>query len=199
MNGPNFWGFIPKAIPIVGIDIGLKGALAYVWANQEREIVSAKVFDLPHKTLFERKVLDIKRLMELIEDHCFMQPACVAIEEPVLSYNAGAIRSSGKSLVTSLTNYGRLSYVLETCFDADRCFSVAATTWKRHLGVGKDKHESVRIACENFPDVEEYLVRKSARGRDIIEDGRAEALLIAWYAMKNLWLPDRSEQPGSRV
>lgn len=49
--------------------------------------------------------------------------------------------------------------------------------WKRYFGLGKDKEQSRAEALRLYPDVAQELARKK-------DAGRAEAILIARYAMR---------------
>jgi len=54
---------------------------------------------------------------------------------------------------------------------------VTPAVWKRSYGLGKDKHASLHKARLMFPTAELHLAK---------HDGRAEALLIAHYALNRL-------------
>lgn len=54
---------------------------------------------------------------------------------------------------------------------------VPPSTWKAELGLTSDKNKSLELARELFPEAKEYLKLKK-------HDGRAEALLLAYYLMK---------------
>ena len=182
---------------IIGIDIGLKGAIAFTWwrhnmdaeGYQDRKLLKACVHDLPHKDLWHRRSLDTLALQGLIEDKCSIAPAVVACEVPLASYNN--MGNSGKSMVTSIANFGRMTCALEGVLEKDRVFFIAPNTWKAHVGVSKDKNEAIRLATEIFPCQADRFSEKAKNGKVSIKDGRAEALLIAYYAMNNLWLPNR--------
>lgn len=59
-----------------------------------------------------------------------------------------------------------------------RCTTIAPIVWKRAAKVTKNKAYSLTLAKKAFPSAVSFLLRKK-------DEGRAEALLIAQYALRN--------------
>lgn len=72
---------------------------------------------------------------------------------------------------------------------------VEPTVWKKALGLPKAKGAAVSKALKLFPRAE---LGHSYRGRMIYSDGRAEALLIAHYAVTSAILRRKAGSPSSR-
>jgi crossover junction endodeoxyribonuclease RuvC len=90
------------------------------------------------------------------------------------------VHSMPKQGVASSFGFGRSKGVVEGVFAMARrpLVYVAPSTWKRHLGLSKDKGASRQRAVELWPDRADLF--KLAK-----HDGRAEAALIArWYLTK---------------
>lgn len=76
-------------------------------------------------------------------------------------------------------NYGRVLGVLEAL--GIQIVHVPASKWKPAMGLrGEDKATSVALAAQLFPHLKDQLY--GPRGAPL--DGRAEALLIAYYGSK---------------
>lgn len=138
---------------LIAIDPGLSGGIAAI----DYEGNALWVTDLPHLEVNGHQVLDTAQVKRLTTKY-----TTVILERPyILPKQRGA--------ATIYINYGRLTA-------AFKCWKeVAPATWKKGLGLGRQKEASLRLAREHFPGMEDRLARKK-------DDGRAEALLIGlWY------------------
>lgn len=141
---------------IVAIDPGLSGGMAFV---PYPHYSGAKVWDLPY--LF--KMVDPETIKFLLAPYEF---DVVVFEKPQWRRGLGA-----KSVMTTFFNYGRATSAFTSYLE------VEAQTWKKDLGLSKDKKESLDLARELFP----HLVDELKRMKD---NGRAEALLIGHWCLK---------------
>lgn len=63
-----------------------------------------------------------------------------------------------------------------------RVVTVRPQEWKRHFGLhGGDKYQSMKLAGELFPELKDEFRRVT------MDDGKAEAMLIAQYGKDVLW------------
>ena len=160
----------PKNLYAYGIDPGIHGAVAQIeWDRDSQAVVNTYFVNLPyHDGLvypYERVVLE-------------MAPAdrIVVIEEPIM---AAGRPISAKSVRSTLTNFGRLTLWVERFLHAD-WVGVAPRTWKKELGLSRNKAESFAMAKELFGidlDQKKY-------GNKQNREGLAEALLIAYYGLR---------------
>lgn len=147
----------PKFSRYVGIDPGKQGAIAHLFIMKEGtrfKFVQASVYDLPYDDVG----LQYEELPRLTKHE-----AVVTVERPQWRYAHGPNQA-----ITPWFNYGRLSTRYPDWTE------VAPATWKKALGLDKDKDKSRAMAAKLFPGLAEQLKRKK-------DDGRAEALLIAYY------------------
>ena len=154
---------------IVGIDPGLKGAVAFL--NSEAKGNQILVRDMPTVPTGQGD----KREINLPELAALVKSGSVdfAVVEQV-----GAMPGQG---VTSMFNFGR-SYggilgVLAGLGIAT--YRVTPGKWKKVMGVSSDKDQARRVASELMPlSSESWPLKK--------HDGRAEAALIALYGFLNI-------------
>jgi hypothetical protein len=147
----------------IAIDPGLSGAIAIL--NADGVIESLR--DLPIIRDLSLAWVDGSELSSIIAAAVRGRTA-VAMVERVSSMPGQGIASSFLFGV----GFGSILSVLQT-----RQIPIEFVTpavWKRSYGLGKDKHASLHKARLMFPTAELHLAK---------HDGRAEALLIAHYAM----------------
>lgn len=145
----------------LGIDPGLTGALALLDADGQPELVA----DLP--IIRDRSLawVDGNRLQSMLLEAIQGRP-CRAVVERVSAMPRQGVASSfafGVGFGSILATLQTLRLPLEL---------VTPATWKRTLGLSSDKRASLDKARLLFPSAELHL-RK--------HEGRAEALLIAWW------------------
>ena len=153
---------------IIGIDPGVSGAVAFI-----RDDDTAYVLDMPTtRSQLGKTALDVNG--SLLFDALFLSDSRdVAYVEQVQSRP----RQAGQFAFG--VNYGRVLGVLEAL--GIQIVHVPASKWKPAMGLrGEDKATSVVLAAQLFPHLKDQLY--GPRGAPL--DGRAEALLIAYYGSK---------------
>lgn len=143
-----------------GIDPGCKGALA--WVTPEGKFVGIE--DLPTTDRDWLDFLDVPHT--LFNCYCTMEDVHAL---------------PGQSTVAGFTfgkNVGKAELLAERLSPADAPLKVSPQRWKKYFKLDKDKHKSVMLARELFPEAVELL--------KVSKDGRAEALLIAEYGRRSL-------------
>jgi len=140
---------------ILGIDPGVQGALALYNKSEGR----VTVHDMPDTT---------DTLYDLIKS--FPPIAIGMIEKPFYPKIIG-IKNAAKIAEA----FGRIKAVLFICGIPMR--EVTPRDWKAALNLSDSKAASRELAGSFFPDdADQWKLAK--------HDGRAEAALLAWYAMR---------------
>jgi hypothetical protein len=147
----------------IGIDPGLSGALAILGTDGTFE----SVHDLPIIRDAKLAWVDGSALQSLILGALGGRTACAVIER-VSSMPAQGIASAFQFGV----GFGSILSVVQALHI--RIELVTPAVWKRSYGLSKDKHASLHKARLLFPTAELHLAK---------HDGRAEALLLAHYAL----------------
>lgn len=150
----------------VGVDPGLSGAIAFL----EDDGQIAGVYDLPVVRDAKLAWIHGGQLSSMIIDHKAFR-RCTAMVERVNSMPQQGIASAFQFGV----GFGSVLSVLQALGVAIEF--VRPTEWKKSYGLGGDnkaKHQALHKARLLYPDAELGLAK---------HDGRAEALLIARYAM----------------
>lgn len=147
----------------VGIDPGLKGAIAMLDAGGDVVLLA----DLPIIRDLSLAWVDGQAMQSLILGALEGRSA-VAMIERVSSMPGQGIASSFQFGV----GFGSLLSILQAL--SIPLHFVTPGVWKKSYGLGKDKHASLHKARLLFPTAELHLAK---------HDGRAEALLIARYAL----------------
>lgn len=147
----------------IGIDPGLSGAIAILNADGVIETVR----DLPVIRDAKLAWIDGSELQSIIMAALHGRTA-VAVIERVSSMPAQGIASAFQFGV----GFGSILGVIQARHI--RIELVTPAVWKRALGLSKDKDASLHKARLLFPTAELHLAK---------HDGRAEALLIAHYAL----------------
>lgn len=152
---------------IIGIDPGVSGAVAFVGDCSEW------VADMPTVAAQRGKsALDVNG-PQLFNMLCLYDSVATVYVEQVQSRP----RQAGQFAFG--VNYGRVLGVLEAL--GIQIVHVPASKWKPAMGLrGEDKATSVALAAQLFPHLKDQLY--GPRGAPL--DGRAEALLIAYYGSK---------------
>lgn len=153
---------------IIGIDPGVSGAVAFIRGDD-----MAYVIDMPvMRAQRGKSALDVNG--SLLFDALFLSDSRdTAYVEQVQSRP----RQAGQFAFG--VNYGRVLGVLEAL--GIQIVHVPASKWKPAMGLrGEDKATSVALAAQLFPHLKDQLY--GPRGAPL--DGRAEALLIAYYGSK---------------
>jgi len=147
----------------IGIDPGLSGALAILSADGAFE----SVHDLPIIRDAKLAWVDGGELQSIILG-ALQGRTATALVERVSSMPAQGIASAFQFGV----GFGSILGVIQALHI--RIELVTPAVWKRSYGLSKDKHASLHKARLLFPAAELHLAK---------HDGRAEALLLAHYAM----------------
>jgi crossover junction endodeoxyribonuclease RuvC len=147
----------------VGVDPGLTGALAILSTDGALELLA----DLP--IIRDRSLawVDGSELQSLILG-ALQGRGAAAIVERVSAMPKQGVASSFQFGV----GFGSVLSVLQALHI--RIEFVTAAVWKRSYGLSRDKHASLHKARLMFPAADLHLAK---------HDGRAEALLIAHYAL----------------
>jgi len=147
----------------IGIDPGLSGALAILSADGAVELVA----DLP--IIRDRTLawVDGGELQSLILG-ALQGRTAAALVERVSSMPGQGIASAFQFGV----GFGSILGVLQALHI--RIELVTAAVWKRSYGLSRDKHASLHKARLLYPTTDLHLAK---------HDGRAEALLLAHYAL----------------
>lgn len=158
---------------IIGIDPGIKGAIAFY----DPAINYLCVQDLPvrwklvnQKKRFE---IDTAALFAMVQIWKTTHFETVIIEEPHAMPGASA---------TSQFNFGvtcgrlfGLTECLQCARPIEQILYVDPSSWKQAMQCPADKNRARARAVELFPDYKEQFARSS-------DDGKAEAALLAFYA-----------------
>ena len=177
-----------KGIYVVGIDPGIRGAVALVEFKETCDgykAVWASIRDMPILRTNGRNRVGVFSLLRWFES---WPEAMVVIEEPPISVYSTRKGGEAKERIkvtsatttrVSLVNYGRILAAIEQTYGHD-WHSVVPSAWKGKMLVTKQKGESLEMARVLFPMVADQLTRKA-------DDGRAEALLLAQYGASHLF------------
>ena len=148
----------------IGIDPGLLGAIAILAPDGSIELLA----DLP--VIRDRTLawIDGAELQSLIMGGLRGRAAVAAVIERVHSMPRQGVASAFQFGV----GFGAVLGVLQAMHL--RIQFVTAPVWKRHYGLDRDKNASLYKARLMFPTAELHMAK---------HEGRAEALLIAHYAL----------------
>lgn len=154
----------------IGIDPGIRGAVA-VLSDIGKFI---DVFDMPIQTKRSgRNEVDPLALWERL---CEATQPFAALPRYFVVEQVSAMPGQGVSGMFSLgDSYGCVRTVAAI---HGRCTTVTPGVWKKEMKLTKNKDYSRTLAKKAFPNAAAFLARKK-------DDGRAEALLLATYALRN--------------
>lgn len=145
---------------VLGIDLGLKGALAFV-DNGNIDCL----LDMPVRKVGDKSAIDLHQLRD---DLVNIGPVNMVVLEHV-----GSMPGNGS---TSMFNFGWGAGAIEgllVAMDRPIC-KVRPRIWTRDLDVGKDKDLHRLEAARLFPSHSDHFARKK-------DDGRADAALLAYW------------------
>lgn len=154
---------------IIGIDPGISGAIAFV---SEGKFIA--VYDLPTIKIKSKNGtknrIDLESFSLLIDS--YSKDVLTAFIEEVgqIGTKADPFSSFVFGFSTGLVHgvLGAFSIPINT---------IRPNIWKAFLGLDSDKNKSMEKAIRLFPEAAKHLTRK-------MDHGRAEALLIAYFAWK---------------
>lgn len=160
----------------IGIDPGLHGAIAILAPDGTATVIDTPVFETAKSRSSSRSpdyggIVNVLRPYATANVKLYIEavhgsPAFGAVQNFKLGQSDGAWRAALASL--------RIPYE-----------EVAPQTWKKRLGLSKDKAESLALASRLYPSVE---------GLNITHHDRCEALLIAHYAFELTDVPKEAER-----
>ena len=151
----------------IGIDCGLNGAIAVL---DDGKLVLVR--DMPTLTVDinkkSKRQVSPQLLAEIIGN---LKPDQAIVERPAARPGQG---------VTAMFGFGRSLGVVEGVLAALNVpvTYVAPATWTKAMGKAAGKDASRQRAIELFPAMSEYFKR-------VKDDGRAEAVLIAMWGIRN--------------
>lgn len=159
---------------ILGIDLGLDGALARITPNGSSDLLDIPTFSLPGKGMVRRAVAPVE-LMASVRRLVPVGEKALAICEEVHTF-PGRVNSpqSGGSLMETK---GCVRAVLALA--GIDVHWVSPQAWKALYGLGSSKDASLAIARTLYPELADML----SRARD---HNRAEAVLLAHYGVRKL-------------
>ena len=147
----------------MGLDPGTNGGISVIESHQNKlpQIVLAK--KMPIVSLYGKKVVDTKKLYDSINNF----KIDISIIEKVHAMPRQGVTSSFQ-FGRSFGSIEALAYLL-----SQRVDYVAPVVWKKYLGVGSSKKDSLDMARLKFGDNEIWNKKTN--------DGIAEASLLVLY------------------
>lgn len=157
---------------MLGIDPGITGALAFISIEKSPKFIA--VYDFPTKKVMIGKKLksriDLEALSFLIESYSKdINLAC--LEE------VGQIGTDADPFSSFVFGFSTGSVHGILAANDIKTQTVKPLIWKGALGLDADKSKAINKAKHIFPEAEKFLKRKK-------DHGRAEAILIAYFAWK---------------
>jgi crossover junction endodeoxyribonuclease RuvC len=151
-----------------GIDVGNNGAIALIVDGRLERVEDMPIVEIQRGKSVKRQV-SAQALVGIIKD---MQPTHAAVEKVSSMPNQG---------VASMFAFGRSAGVIEGVLAALEVpvSYVQPAVWARTMNKGYGKDASRHRAMELHPDKQEWF-------KLVKHDGRAEAVLIAMWGMKQL-------------
>lgn len=161
-------------VTIIGIDPGLDGGIATL--SSGRDGVDARVIAMPVVNLGTKRRYDMAAIRNLIYQ---ARPTQVAIEK-----QQAMPRQGGCSMFSLGEGFGILSGIVAGLGFA--LLHVPPKVWQAdaHRGISGDntKAKSIVAAQQLFPDVNLLATERCTKPHD----GMADALMLAWWALRNL-------------
>ena len=154
-------------IKVIGIDCGLSGAIACLEGGNLVEI-----YDMPTMVIESNKKAKRQVSAHMLADIIGkIQPNIAYVEKPA--------SRPGQSVV-AMFGFGRSLGVVEGVLAALNISVtyVAPATWTRAMGKPQGKDASRHRAMELYPDHQQRFKR-------VMDDGRAEAALIATWGIRH--------------
>lgn len=158
----------------LGIDVGLTGAAGMIDAASGGQAVqSMPVIDSPAgRRLQGRELLNLLRAWIPAGEPCMVTIEDVRPRPGDRGGHGNTMHSQGSLM--------RSRGIVEAVTDimGARVLWVSPQKWKNHYGlIGKDKGASRATAARMFPEIAQAFAR-------VKDDGAAEALLLAYYGMR---------------
>lgn len=160
--------FAPPLAPLVlGVDPGIKGAMAILYPDGKVTAIDMPVVD---------GVVDVERCCSVLRS---VAPTFVVMEQvwAMPSRPDAAGKRRGMGAATSFTfgrSYGRMEGAIIAC--GFKIHLVTPQKWKKFFGLDADKERARMLALRMWPSGQ--FGRKA-------DQGRAEAALIARYGAQN--------------
>jgi crossover junction endodeoxyribonuclease RuvC len=157
--------FTPKRI--IGIDVGLNGAIAMMIGEGLHDIIDMPTVTLDRNGKSKRQI-SIPELVQIIDDF-----------KPEEAFVEKVFAMSGQG-VTSVFSFGRSLGAIEGVLSARLIKTTLVTpqTWQKAMGVSGGKDGARARAMEVFPWSKEFFKR-------VKDDGRADAALIAAWGLRH--------------
>jgi crossover junction endodeoxyribonuclease RuvC len=151
-----------------GIDVGNNGAIALIVDGRLERVEDMPIVEIQRGKTVKRQV-SAQALVGIIKN---MQPTHAAVEKVASMPNQG---------VASMFAFGRSAGVIEGVLAALEVpvSYVQPAVWARTMNKGYGKDASRHRAMELHPEKQEWF-------KLVKHDGRAEAVLIAMWGMKQL-------------
>ena len=148
---------------VLGIDPGSSGGLAIIKNSNNTLPNIILALRMPTVTIYGKKIIDTKKIATELQSH----PIDVSIIEKV--------HAMPRQGVTSSFQFGRSFGALESLayLLSKRVDYVAPAVWKKYLGIGSSKQDSLDMARLKFGNKEVWEKKSN--------DGIAEASLLALY------------------
>jgi crossover junction endodeoxyribonuclease RuvC len=157
---------------ILGVDPGLRGSLALLYAKDRRLL---SVTDVATRMHGSKRQLDAEALAIYLEMYVGRISFAVVEDVSAMTYTDAEGRVRGQGAAASFS-FGFSAGVIEGSLAAlgITIKKVRPAVWKTLLGLGSSKSDSISLAKKKFPDHLESFKRQK-------DDGRAEAALLAWF------------------
>lgn len=174
---------------IMGVDPGLSGAVALLdihsptFVNKSPSFELMGVWDMPTHDikvgLSTKKKIDLHKLSILIGLNA-KQTAVALIEE------VGVM--SGEEGRVSMFNFGYSAGAIAGIISSSLIpiQMIKPSVWKSAVGLSSNKSDSREMAIKLFPS-------HASSFRRVMDDGRAEAAILAWYAARHILKHIKSE------
>lgn len=172
---------------IVGIDPGLTGAIAVIESDIGGDGIYSHfvidVFDIPVEPNGNGKVKNRVHAAALDDILQLVEPHLIILEKqmyrPVFRPGSKKPAPAGGSSTFSLGDtYG----VIRTCcaLTDGEVKEISPTVWKKSLGLGKNKRDSIDLSQTLYPEV----VKLPRPVKLVKHHNRAEAVLLAHYGVQ---------------
>lgn len=155
-----------SGLEILTVDAGASGALCFYNRSTQR----VEIHDMPIFQVGKGRQIDERGLARLIDAHSR------DVDYAFIEQQWARPTDGGPQGFKLGVNYGQLRMVLAANFIPYQV--VAPRTWKRFMGLTSDKDACRAAASRLLPqDSHQWTLKK--------HDGRAEAALLALYALKH--------------
>ncbi len=153
---------------VLGIDPGSTGGLAIIERNFNTLPKIILALRMPTVIIYGKKIIDTKNIASELQNH--------SIDVSIIE----KVHAMPRQGVTSSFQFGRNFGGLETLsyLYSKRVDYVAPAVWKKYLGLGQSKKESLDLARLKFGESDLWSLKSN--------DGIAEAALLALFWIENL-------------